>query len=463
MVWLLPYIVFLLFAGRNYRNGPAKFIDGKATSVPVSNVARIGRATLLEDVENNIEQVVYYQTGLAARAELGLAQSLRDGGYGQGLVSNVREAYGFLCNNYDYGDEIFITGFSRGAFTARSVAAFILPNIELTPIKAGTTRKSLPDGTPITIKATKGMQGALSGDYSFHDVGIGKHIENRLHILSVNEKRAYYESALWENAQTNRPFKNFEQAWTVGDHSNVGGSWEDQQLADITLAWMMSRFEVVEIKFDQTYIYREYVKFNNFIKKRAPLLQSSGGSDEDPPYPKDAGLNPRTWGEGRSRTLEDDKLSGGGEKLRTPAMIRRPVLHPATWLASAYIAQDGEPLQNTNETFHPVVRYRHFSKNQDKLGAHDAGPYDPKNLTADWTWPAAQSDGRIGAPADKGVAAGADGVMKWQRKGYKGETITVTESPMGKFEKWLLALYDQDPVLQTRDGSVWKKVLGGNG
>lgn len=93
--------------------------------MPVSNVARIGRATLLEDVENNIEQVVYYQTGLAARAELGIAQSLRDGGYGQGLVSNVREAYGFLCNNYDYGDEIFITGFSRGAFTARSVAGLI--------------------------------------------------------------------------------------------------------------------------------------------------------------------------------------------------------------------------------------------------------------------------------------------------------------------------------------------------
>ena len=37
----------------------------------------------------------------------------------------MREAYGFLCNNYDYGDEIYITGFSRGAFTARSVAGLI--------------------------------------------------------------------------------------------------------------------------------------------------------------------------------------------------------------------------------------------------------------------------------------------------------------------------------------------------
>ena len=91
----------------------------------MSNVARIGRATLLEDEQNNLEQVVYYQSGLAARAETSYTQLFYDGGLGSGLVSNVREAYGFLCNNYDFGDEIFITGFSRGAFTARSVAGLI--------------------------------------------------------------------------------------------------------------------------------------------------------------------------------------------------------------------------------------------------------------------------------------------------------------------------------------------------
>ena len=45
--------------------------------------------------------------------------------YGVGVTSNVRNAYGFLCNNYDYGDEIYITGFSRGAYTARSVAGLV--------------------------------------------------------------------------------------------------------------------------------------------------------------------------------------------------------------------------------------------------------------------------------------------------------------------------------------------------
>ena len=98
-------------------------VDGKKTSPAVSNVARIGRATLLEDEVNGFEQVVYYQTGLFGDQEK--ARDLRQGMKGLGLTSNVREAYGFICNNYDYGDEIYITGFSRGAFTARSVAGVI--------------------------------------------------------------------------------------------------------------------------------------------------------------------------------------------------------------------------------------------------------------------------------------------------------------------------------------------------
>ena len=76
-------------------------------------------------MEHNFEQIVYYQSGVASGAESGKLQSLREGGFGVGLISNVREAYGFLCNNYDFHDEIYITGFSRGAFTARSVAGLI--------------------------------------------------------------------------------------------------------------------------------------------------------------------------------------------------------------------------------------------------------------------------------------------------------------------------------------------------
>ena len=50
---------------------------------------------------------------------------LRGGATGEGLSEHIREAYGFLVTNYDLGDEIFLLGFSRGAFTARSIAAMI--------------------------------------------------------------------------------------------------------------------------------------------------------------------------------------------------------------------------------------------------------------------------------------------------------------------------------------------------
>ena len=77
----------------------------------------------MDDEKNGFEQVVYYQTGLYADAEK--AKDPLQGTHGVGLTSNVREAYGFIFNNYDYGDEIYITGFSRGAFTARSVAGLV--------------------------------------------------------------------------------------------------------------------------------------------------------------------------------------------------------------------------------------------------------------------------------------------------------------------------------------------------
>ena len=91
----------------------------------MTNVVRIGRATLPDDIKGDFQQIVYYQAGVGASSEDSWLAQKYQGATGAGLLQNVREAYGFLCNNYDDGDEIFITGFSRGAFTARSVAGMI--------------------------------------------------------------------------------------------------------------------------------------------------------------------------------------------------------------------------------------------------------------------------------------------------------------------------------------------------
>lgn len=107
---------------------------------------------------------------------------------------------------------------------------------------------------------------------------------------------------------------------------------------------------------------------------------------------------------------------------------------------------------------HPIVRYRHFCKNHSQLGAEDKTAFDPSSLDG-WTWPSAQKDGRIGI----GEPITSPEPLNFSKVHAQKKTITIPESPMGKSEKHLLAIYDQDPVLQKRDGSVWTKVLGGEG
>lgn len=50
---------------------------------------------------------------------------LAGGSVGAGLSENVRDAYMFLAQNFVPGTEIYVFGFSRGAYTARSLCGFI--------------------------------------------------------------------------------------------------------------------------------------------------------------------------------------------------------------------------------------------------------------------------------------------------------------------------------------------------
>nr|WP_244647001.1 DUF2235 domain-containing protein [Sphingomonas sp. CFBP 8760] len=68
-----------------------------------------------------VQQIVYYDEGVGTASD----ETIRGGAFGKGLVQNIREAYRFLIFNHLAGDEIFVFGFSRGAFTARSFIGFI--------------------------------------------------------------------------------------------------------------------------------------------------------------------------------------------------------------------------------------------------------------------------------------------------------------------------------------------------
>ncbi|KAI0887297.1 uncharacterized protein GGS22DRAFT_107432 [Annulohypoxylon maeteangense] len=87
-----------------------------------SNVTRISR-TFKRTCSDGTFQIVYYQSGVGSRS--GPINRILGGAFGIGIAENIREAYAYICANYVDGDEIVLIGFSRGAFTARSIGGMI--------------------------------------------------------------------------------------------------------------------------------------------------------------------------------------------------------------------------------------------------------------------------------------------------------------------------------------------------
>ena len=89
-----------------------------------SNVALLSRAIKPHTANPQIQQVVYYQAGVGTSNGSFLGR-LRGGLFGDGLSENVRDAYLYICLNWSEGDEIYLFGFSRGAYTARALGGLI--------------------------------------------------------------------------------------------------------------------------------------------------------------------------------------------------------------------------------------------------------------------------------------------------------------------------------------------------
>src|SRR5882672_7930932 len=85
-----------------------------------TNVWRM-KVMLASHSKDGAEQRPYYHTGVGTH----WYDRFRGGAFGQGLYQNVKDAYQWLMENYDPEDEVFIFGFSRGAYTARSLAGMI--------------------------------------------------------------------------------------------------------------------------------------------------------------------------------------------------------------------------------------------------------------------------------------------------------------------------------------------------
>jgi hypothetical protein len=87
--------------------------------------------------------------------------------------------------------------------------------------------------------------------YSFHDVELSDMVENAFHALALDEHRKPFSPTLWKKGPAGRT--NLKQVWFPGVHTNIGGGYQNQEIADITLAWMIQQMSPF-LEFSKRYL-----------------------------------------------------------------------------------------------------------------------------------------------------------------------------------------------------------------
>jgi uncharacterized protein (DUF2235 family) len=299
--------------------------DGSEIIKP-SNVLKMARAIEPLDNQGN-QQLVYYDAGVGSLSKysglsnyiLGKADKWFGGIWGAGFETNIEDALTFLVHNYSDGDEVYIFGFSRGAATARALTQFIawmfgMPKkidayfiplifryyiktkgnlksdtvlgeisqkvIEENKLRKKGYKKAIPFSTwsNVEIKFLGVWDTVLSlgsriipiaqRKFYLDKVSPASCVKNARQALAIDEKRLDFQPWIW-----NRPYsdtQSLKQRWFAGVHSNIGGGYDKDGLANITFHWMKN--EVLKISpdfnFDQD--------FFKFYKKhyQAKLMKS---------------------------------------------------------------------------------------------------------------------------------------------------------------------------------------------
>jgi uncharacterized protein (DUF2235 family) len=244
-----------------------------------TNVYRLYKALTVTS-----DQITFYDDGVGADAT-GLDRIL-DGAFGQGILQKIQDGYTKIAHVYEPGDEIFLFGFSRGAYTARSLAGMIavcgLPTGAFSDdcvtqafaayrdpekrasILAGLTGCGLGEATiqMVGVWDTVGSLGipAIFGEvddseYRFLDTNLHPNIKNAYHCLAIDEKRVQFPATLWNASVT--AGQTIEQVWFSGCHGDVGGGTAQggaadagTRLCDITMGWMAAKAQNLGLTMD---------------------------------------------------------------------------------------------------------------------------------------------------------------------------------------------------------------------
>ena len=237
-----------------------------ATDHP-SNVLKLARG--VSPSHDGKRQHVFYDWGLGSyhhQTSSGLA--------GRGIHKNIVDGYRYIVHNYAPDDRIFLFGYSRGAYTVRSLCGLInnCGIVRVTDARLITEaweiyKSPKPENHPSgdaaqafrnrhshdlrtvhfvgvwdTVGALGipfGLMGLFDGDDEFYDNRMGANVATARHALAIDERRQDFEPTLWQP----RDGVDLKQIWFAGWHGDIGGGHapdpDDACIADVAFKWML--------------------------------------------------------------------------------------------------------------------------------------------------------------------------------------------------------------------------------
>ena len=241
-----------------------------------SNVVKLYSMLAIDE-----NQVGYYHPGVGtmgsptARGRIETEWSRIKGlAFGAGLLSNVGDAYRYLMSTYEYGDKIFLFGFSRGAYTARVLGGMLHVFGLLSPGNEGlipyilriyAKRSRDAKGNSANLGLASKFKDTFSRCCPLHFVGVwdtvssvgwiwspvvlpfagqNPSIATGRQAIAIDERRSFYEPKLWGPpvpTVMNGQIQDIKQVWFSGAHSDVGGSYPEAESApaEVSLDWML--------------------------------------------------------------------------------------------------------------------------------------------------------------------------------------------------------------------------------
>lgn len=286
-------------------NTPDETDGGKVapTNVYKMYLAVKGRPT----ASDGTLQMFYYNEGIGAQPNAfergldtvgsvfhvpGIERNLVAGITGEGIDRHIKDCYRWLVVNFVPGDDIYLFGFSRGAYTVRSLAGLIRKCGILKGVDDRLTDKAYdlyrqrdeaqgadsPEAvafrqansyeTGITFIGVWDTVGELGipvdlpilatidkAQYEFHDVSLSSRVKYAYHSLAIDERRKAFSPTLWQQQSDGvTAGQVLEQTWFAGTHSNIGGGYADCGLSDNTFLWMAQGAKRAGLELDDAYV-----------------------------------------------------------------------------------------------------------------------------------------------------------------------------------------------------------------